>query len=138
MFFGDEDFKERVLMDNHKRETEQAAAAAELRKSSSLFTVGSANKKLFDTKAPTKQRLSIHPSSIISPTGTSSRSGTSGASSEKKMTAISSIGGDLLRSKTADFERFLINQNTASTGTAEQRTYKRNQIISSAHNSKKK
>lgn len=136
VFFGDDDdFKERLMESQvspvHKGATEKAPNV-ELRKSSSLFTVGT-NKKLFDTKAPTKQKLSIHPSSIMSPTITSQRGG-SGGSSEHKMTSISSIGGDLLRSKTADFERFLIAQNNNS---IEPRIFKRKEIISSAHNSKK-
>lgn len=135
VFFGDDDFKEQ-LMDNlnqgkvtHKAVPSEKAST-ELRKSSSLTVgVGGSVKKLFDTKAPTKQKLSIHPSSIMTPQRTGSASG----ASSDKMTAISSIGGDLLRSKTADFERLLIRQNNA----IEPRTYKRKELISSVHNSKK-
>lgn len=130
VFFGDDNFKERLLEGQSKppqKHVQEKAPPAELRKSSSLFTVGTTNKKLFDTKAPTKQKLSIHPSSM-----TAAVASQKGAASENKMTAISNIGGDLLRSKTADFERLLIGKNHS----AEPRTYKRKEIISSAHNSK--
>lgn len=97
----------------------------ELRKSSSLFTVGGggggANKKS-DTKAPpAKQKLSIYPSTT----------------QEQKITAISSIGGDLLRSKTADFERFLGHIDIEAKKPAKGPIYKRKELISSAHNSSK-
>lgn len=131
VFFADDDFKERLLENQVKKSTHKMAIQREneLRKSSSAGS-GSANKKLFDTKAPIKQKLSIHPSSIMPPNSTPPRIK---SSSDNKSTAISNIGGDLLRSKTADFERFLIGQNNNT----EPRTYKRKELISSAHNSTK-
>lgn len=136
MFFGDDDFPERVLHPKTFAKT-VAATDTELRKSSSVGST--ANKKLFDTKAPVKQKLSIHPSSLMSPIAGSVGGGKGSGHTEQKLTAaISSIGGAVLRSKTADFERFLIGQNVEQ---KPERTkgpiYKRKELISSAHNSSK-
>lgn len=131
VFFGDDDFNERLLENQGKSRPPGGPGdkpSSELRKSSSLTAATGTAKKLFD-KLPAKQKLSIHPTSIMSPGGGGGGSG----SSEHKM-AITNIGGDLLRSKTADFERFLGAQNK---GMQQPRTYKRKEIISSAHNSKK-
>lgn len=103
----------------------------DLRKSLSLFTVGSASaapKRYIETKAPVKQKLSIHPSSI----STIAPAAAVEPSKMKIPANITNIGNDIFRSKTEDFER----RGQKVTRDAK-RTYKRQEIISSAHNSKK-
>lgn len=131
VFFGDHDFKEHSSRNKETGVKLNLRLQNELQKSSSSFTAGPVNKKLFDTKVPHRQKLTIHhpktPQNIPSLSQVQQRPTPIDV---HKSTSITSIGADLLRSKTADFERF--GQHIA-----EPRTYKRNELISSARNSTK-
>ena len=121
-------------------------AETEVRKSNSLLAMTSTNKKSFETKKPTKQKLSI-----AQPIAKSVSSAISAAIPEPKFSpSISQIGGAVMRSKTADFERIMVgSKKIRQIGDAGQsrgeagepspapRTYKRREIISSAQSSAK-
>lgn len=126
VFFGDDDFKEHSREETGVKLNLRLENALE--KSSSSFTAVPANRKLYDEKVPPRQKLTIHHPITPQKIPSLSQVQRSIPIDVQKSTSVSSIGSDLLRSKTADFERF-------GKHIAEPRTYKRNELISSAHNS---
>lgn len=121
IFFGEEDFPEKIQPSSSSsvssklimpRSSQQPANANyDLPKSTSLFSVGTLGmatsaKRQSDTKKPDKQKLSIAPVTAGLLLSSSTSSGAPQYAPEPRVTAsISSIGGSVLRSKTADFER---------------------------------
>lgn len=112
VFFNDEDFQDSPqTLENISGAKTSASTSSDVRK----LTMSTLNKKNFETKKPIKQKLSL--AQPVSGTG----QGSTIRNEPKFSTSISQIGGAVMRSKTADFERMLLNnKKTPSRSATEQ------------------